>query len=317
MVSSNVVAVVGSTGNYGSAIVPVLQAAGIPEIGCLPGTPADFTYSNAWPVSPIVLAIGTGSGAQAASLGAKKVSVVRLDSTATATLVQQVGAGLAPSGGTVVNNVAVPANAPDMSPYAAAAAAHGADGIVDIQANTDMLSFLKAVRASGYSGKIITAATLAQAVINSGFGSSLNGVNVNDDWLPPTDTSAPGVQKFTKEVRAVNNTIPLSNVVENGWASVYLFAAAASKATGTISASTISSAMPMLTSFNDGLQPTIDFSNPIKTFGPSFHVFNPYAIYETVSGGNLTLQDPSGTFTNVMAPAQFPATATAPPPSTS
>jgi ABC-type branched-subunit amino acid transport system substrate-binding protein len=316
MVSANVAAVIGSTGNYGSSIVPILQAAGIPEVGGLPATAADFTYANSWPVSPIVLAIGTAGGDQAGRLGAKKLSIIRLDSPATASLATQATAGIKPYGGELANNVAVPANAADMSPYAAAATANGADAILDIQASTDMVRFLKALSNTSYKGKVITAATLAQSVINSGFGSALNGVYVNDDWLPPTATSEPGVKKFIDEVKAAGSSIGLSNVVENGWAAAYLFAAAANKVTGTVDAASISKAMPTITAFNDGLQPTVDFSMPINTFGPTFHVFNPYAIYEIVKDGQLTIDGSAGlTFYNVLAPTQFPATATAPPPS--
>jgi branched-chain amino acid transport system substrate-binding protein len=285
LVSSGVVAMVGSITGFGASLLPILQAAHIPSLGQIAVGAADLANPDGFPFAPSGIGVAVGEPALAASLGAKKISEVRVNLSATAGLPALANIGLAPHGLKLLNSVALPMNSPDMSPYVAAATAHGADGISMILQPADLENFVKAAKQAGFQGKLVSDSANVLRDIQNGFTSDMNGVYTVDECLPATDTSNPAVQKMDNEVNAVDTKVVKDYTVEDAWASVYLLAQAAKGMTN-ITAPAVLAAMPSVTNFDVGVFPPVNFSQPITTI-PGLHIFNPYVVYEQVQNGKL------------------------------
>jgi len=284
-VSQGVVALVGSITGYGANVLPILKTANIPSLGQIAVTAADLTNPNGFPFAPSGIDVAAGEPDLAARQGATKISLVRVDLSATAQLPALAAIGLAPHGLKLVNNVALPMNAPDMSSYVASATANGTDGISLILQPNDLANFVKAAKASGFQGKLVSDSANILRDIQNGFASTVEGVYTVDECKPASDTSDPAVQKFNTEVDAVDTKLTRDYTVEDAWASVYLFAQVA-KPLPTIDSASVLAAMPTVTNFDVGVFPPVDFSKPVTAL-PGLHIFNPYVFYEQVQGGKL------------------------------
>ena len=284
MVSDGIAALVGSITGFGANVLPILTAAHIASLGQIAVGAADLTNPDGFPFAPAGIDVAVGEPDLAARLGATKISEVRVDLSATAQLPQLAAIGLSSHGLKLINSVALPMNAPDMSSYVAAATANGTDGISLILQPNDLVNFVKAAKAAGFKGKLVSDAANVLRNLTGGFASTMEGVYVVDEAKPATDTSDPAVQKFNTELAAVDTKVTPDYTVEDAWASVYLFAQVA-KPLPTVDAASILAAMPTVTDFDSGVFPPIDFSKPVKF--PGLHIFNPDVFYEQVQGGKL------------------------------
>ena len=80
-VSEKVVAVLGQFSLVGASIFPVIEAAGIPEIGLIQYGSNEQISPSAWPISPaVVLAEGSATGYLAKEKGCKNIADVQADS---------------------------------------------------------------------------------------------------------------------------------------------------------------------------------------------------------------------------------------------
>jgi ABC-type branched-subunit amino acid transport system substrate-binding protein len=286
LVSDGVVALVGSATEYGANALPLLTQSHIASLGQIAVTSADLTNKLGFPLAPVGIDVAAGSPDVLARNGAHKISLARVDVSGTAGLAQLTALGLAPHGLTLQGNIAVPANAADMSSYVASASGKGQDGIALILQPTDLVKFVRAAKSAGYKGKFGTGASGVQQLINQGFGDALEGVYLVDVARPASDTSNAAVQSMTKQIRAVDSKIVIDYTVEDAWASVYLFKAAAANLSK-IDAAGVTGAMPTVTNFTTGVFPAIDFSKPLTGI-PGLHVFNPDVFYDQIKNGTIT-----------------------------
>jgi ABC-type branched-subunit amino acid transport system substrate-binding protein len=296
MVSEAVAATVATTTSFGSSILPILAKAHIANLGPFATSQADLTDKNGFSFEPAAITVVPGMPNLAASLGAKKINLVVTQVPQTGELVQLASLGLAGYHLKIGKTVQVPAGAPDMAPYAAAAKASGAEAICVVLPPSDGVNFIKAVKSAGYDGKLVSDATTMVRDIDSGFASTIEGVYAVDLFRPASDSSHPGVKNMLNELRGAGYKGVVDLTVEAAWASVHLFARAA-KGLPTIDAPSVLRAMPTVTDFDIGIMPPVDFSKPVPM--PGLHVFNPNVFYERVQNG--TLMPVSGKFVNLFA----------------
>jgi ABC-type branched-subunit amino acid transport system substrate-binding protein len=294
MVSDKVAAMVATVTNFGANVVPILNTANIASLGPFAAGQADLTDKKGFSFEPAAITVVPGQPNLAASLGAKKISLVVTQVPSTGQLVQLAGIGLAPYGLKINKTVQVPAGAPDMTPYVASAQSGGADAICVVLPPSDGVNFIKAAQAAGFNGTLVSDATTMLRDINSGFSSTVEGVYAVDLFKPASQTSDPAVKKMVDEIHAAGYHGVIDLTVEGAWASVQLFEQAA-KGLATIDAPSILAAMPKITNFDVGIMPPVDFSKPLPM--PGVHVFNPNVYYERVKDGELV--PVSGKFVNL------------------
>jgi ABC-type branched-subunit amino acid transport system substrate-binding protein len=286
------VALVGMWTNFEDSVLPVTDAAGLPNIGNYPLSGPGFTSPNAFPLdggSPF-LAIGMIRAMQRA--GVKKTSFVVPDVA---------GAGAAAIGilGTVVGNdalgsvVRVPIPTPDLTSYVATAA-DGGDGVVGGLTFDDTVRFARTFKESGSTDRLglLTGdpEKMAKTVGDTGEGAVLAS------FYKPIAVDDASVRKFVAAMTAAG--LEATSEAEEGYASVYLLAQAA-KGLATIDRAGLVAALNATTSFDIGLLAPIDFTKPEQVI-PGLRIFNTRLLAGQIKGGKV-VSEPQ--FFDAAAPA--------------
>ena len=151
-VDEGVVAVVGGYTIQGPSLVPVLQDAGIPNIGMVAINAEDNLSPISFPLDGTLLVFPT-QALQLGQAGAKNVYVARADVPAAAVVPSFIKAAAKEAGITVAGVGSTPLNTPDLTPYASAAQASGADTVELVYPDTDAVKFIRAAQQIGYKPK--------------------------------------------------------------------------------------------------------------------------------------------------------------------
>jgi ABC-type branched-subunit amino acid transport system substrate-binding protein len=286
------VALVATWTNFEDSVLPVTDAAGLPNIGNYPLSGPGFTSPNAFPLdggSPF-LAIGMIRAMQRA--GVKKTSFVVPDVA---------GAGSAAIGilGTVVGTdalgsvVRVPIPTPDLTSYVATAT-DGGDGVVGGLTFDDTVRFVHTFEQSGTTARLglLTGdpEKMAKTVGDAGEGATLASF-----YKPISVDDAP-VRKFVAAMEAAG--VEVTSEAEEGYASVYLLAQAA-KGLATIDRAGLIAALNATTSFDIGLLAPIDFTKPEQAI-PGLRLFNTRLLAGRIKGGKVVSE---AQFFDAAAPA--------------
>jgi ABC-type branched-subunit amino acid transport system substrate-binding protein len=206
-VAQGVVAVVGDTGPWPAKMLPTLEPAGVPLVGCACSGP------DAYPIAGNYLAHVT----LAASLGAKKLAL--LTDPGFAPLVPALKQQADKLGVEIVAVIAVPFNATDLSPYVTQATAAGADSLLPafIQ-RTQRVAAIEALHEAGVpvgngftvvAGPILVTPTQVKQL-----GAAAEGVTFLGATWTTGDQSNPGIKEYFKELRAAGE--PTNIVSEPG-----------------------------------------------------------------------------------------------------
>jgi ABC-type branched-subunit amino acid transport system substrate-binding protein len=272
-VSDGVLAMVGNVTIYSAQFMPLMAQHKIASIGLVPQTAADFTSPVSFPIvggGPVTFA---GLAAALAQSGAKKIVLARVDIAAAAGLAPFANAGLERFHLTM-RQVPIPAGAPDMSPYAAAALKDGTDGIVVAEPGQDAVNFIIAVRELNPNVKIALGASSVSEAI-SALGKSGDGI-----MLVESDTIAlksRAEQRYERDMRAAGYT-NLTDWRLNSYASVMLFENIAERLTR-ITAPAVFDALSHAKNIATGVTPPLQFINGGVAGVP--RDFNP-CVFETV-----------------------------------
>jgi ABC-type branched-subunit amino acid transport system substrate-binding protein len=129
-VSDGVVAEVASLTVYGEKYNPILQQAGIPRIGPLTGSLADFTAKNNYLLSGGALSMFQGGLKDAAANGAKSVYLLGQASEGGAAIVGLLKPAAEKLGMKWAGVGWIPSGTPDLSSYVTAAEKSGADVVL-------------------------------------------------------------------------------------------------------------------------------------------------------------------------------------------
>jgi ABC-type branched-subunit amino acid transport system substrate-binding protein len=273
------VALVGMWTNQEASVLPITDAAGLPNIGNFPLTAAGFTSPDAFPLdggSPF-WAIGILRAMQRA--GIKKTSFVVPDVA---------GAGSAAVGilGNVVGKdalgpvVRVPIPTPDLTPYVAAAT-HGGDGVVGGLVKNDEIQFVLTFKQSGSSARL-GLMTDEPDELAAAVGAAGDGAVVASFYKPISVGDAP-VKKFVSAMKAAG--LQATGQAEEGYASVYLLAQAA-KGLASINRASILAALKATTNFDIGLVAPINFTKPEQVI-PGLRIFNTRLLAGQIKGGKV------------------------------
>ena len=293
---STVIASVGATTLQGAAVDPILQQAGMPDIGVNAYVPADFT-------SPVVFAsiIGglSGLGVVAAAadlLHAEKISFVYGQTSAAATAIGLVNSVvLTPRHLPPVNAVGVPNNAGDVSPAVAKAEQGSPGAIVVYIGQAQANSFVRAARQQGVTTPILIAGTVETT---SAVQQQLGG-GQNLYFYDSFRRSGSFYDAFLSQWQAAGNSPSQADEFAiNGWLSVTMFADVA-RALPAVTRSAVLAAFGKLTNYSTGgLLPPLTFSKPgIGLGGQAPRIVNPTMGLSQYQNGTF-VPVAGGTFTN-------------------
>jgi ABC-type branched-subunit amino acid transport system substrate-binding protein len=276
------VALVGMWTNQEASVLPITDAAGLPNIGNFPLSAPGFTSPDAFPLdggSPF-WAIGTLRAMQHA--GVTKTSFVVPDVA---------GAGSAAIGilGNVVGKnalgsvVRVPIPTPDLTSYVAAAT-HGGDGVVGGLAQTDEVQFVRTFKQSGSSDRLGLMTDepdeLAKAVGAAGEGA------VIASFYKPISVGDGPVKNFVAAMKAAG--FQATGQAEEGYASVYLLAQAA-KGLATLNRASLLASLKATSNFDIGLLAPINFTKTEQVI-PGLRIFNTRLLAGHFAGGKVVSQ---------------------------
>lgn len=296
-VAEGAVASVGDLTQQSTEYLPIYEENQIAALGNSPANPASFTSPASFPITGGAVSNFAGLGRYVADAGAEAIAVVRPDIGPAAIAQTLVAAGTDPVGAEVVNDIAVPADAPDMASYAAAALDGGADGIVLALGAQQAINFIQAAQQTDPDVVIGFVASSLDEVIDA-LGAGAEGLILAEFLVPPdveTEGTAEYVQEMTdagySEVGALRNT---------AWLSVHVFAQVAADLPE-ITNTTVFEALGRAEGLTSPLTPPIQF-----TEGGVFDLPRVFTgcTYATTLGADGVAEPVTGTFFDPFADAE-------------
>jgi ABC-type branched-subunit amino acid transport system substrate-binding protein len=208
-VSNGVVAVVGGYSRHGGSYMPILEEASIPNIALQLLSAADYANPVSFPIDGGTLSLFAGAAFALDDAGATKIAVVRTDVDAAATASQFAQNGIKAAGLEFAGEVAIPIDASDYAPFAAAVQRTGANGAILIQAEQPTSLLLQAFQQAGTLDDIklaITAGSLSQDTVDTLGPEIMDGL-LATSGVPPVSAGDdyPELEQFQKEMDAAED----------------------------------------------------------------------------------------------------------------
>jgi len=300
-------AVVSFTGE-GSAIVPILQAAHIPDIDAAI-SPVELTSPVSFTIGPSASGLAYGLGTIAVREKCTKLAFIGILPSAFVAVaeaaygdVKQVVSG---HGVTLLPAIQAVPGSPDFSSSIDAAQSQGADCIA-YQAidNADAVAIVKSARSIGYKGKLITAVSEYTASGLSSLGPEANGVLADGSIWPVSQSSGhKGVQEFTAQMAKFGG-LSTTTLGQNEavWMEIRLFAAVASQVK-TVTAASILAALNRLHGYATGLTPPISYNITAPDPALGARIFLPDIVIGDFQNGEFV---PAGGFVDIATGASVP-----------
>jgi branched-chain amino acid transport system substrate-binding protein len=300
-------AVVSFTGE-GSAIVPILQSAGIPDIDAAI-SPVELTSPVSFTIGPSASGLAYGLGTIAVRQKCQKLAFIGVLPSAYVAIaeaaygdVKQVISG---HGITLLPAIQAVPGSPDFSSNIDAARSEGADCIA-YQAidNADAVAIVKSAREIGYKGKLITAVSEYTTAGITSLGSQADGVLADGSIWPAGEPAGhQGVREFTEQMARfgglATTTLGQNEAV---WMEIRLFAAVAGEVK-TVTAASVLGALNHLHDYSTGLTPPISYD--IKPPDPALgaRIFLPDIVTGEFQGGTFV---PDSGFVDIATGASVP-----------
>jgi branched-chain amino acid transport system substrate-binding protein len=228
------VALTGDFTFYGAEVDPVLDHAGLADVGLQAISTTDYTAKSSF-----LLDGGLFSAFGGMPIYLKKqdhltklVSIMS-DSTAVQSNEYFIGKGAASVGATIVKTVVVPSGTVDFTPYVAELQSSGATGVVNALSASDLPRFLQAAKEQGLTLPEVAAAGNTTPDVLQAAGSAADGLKVVDS-LPTPSSSAGYAQQYRKQLKAYAPGAQPDNKGMRAWASVYLVAQVAKQIHGKV-----------------------------------------------------------------------------------
>jgi ABC-type branched-subunit amino acid transport system substrate-binding protein len=261
-VRDHVAALLGVFTLVGTSIWPIINAAGIPEIGLVQYGPLDMTSPNAWPLTPAApLANASSFGYLAKVKGCRAIADIQADAGSNS----QVPLALD-------KEAVAAAGVKYVGPYLLPATQGLANAPAIARSVTSKADCANV--ADGQNGIILMKAILQQ---DPSFKFATNQLSLPTDWvtqlgsqasaayglggLAPDTSTAPGMVEYLKEMKAKASSDTLSEFSKLAWASWYAFAQVASIIKGPVTAQSVTAALGKASSVStEGMTPTVDFT---------------------------------------------------------
>jgi branched-chain amino acid transport system substrate-binding protein len=278
--------------------VKLLQQAGIPIFGGQGLSPTELNNPDAYPLSSGLPGWTYGAVASLVKAGAKKISIL-VDTNPGSQFAGQLLAAAAKSAGITAPVVTGDPNAdPTFSAAAAKATASGKNGVALFPSPVNVPKMIKALRQTGFQGKISLPTVILPAVFIKALGAAGNGVLADSQVALTTDTSNPGVQKYLADMAKYgHNQVTDASIF--AWSAVQLFAKAIAGATS-FDAKGATAALKSLSTPVDikTVAPwqAAGVTSPLPAFS---RIVNPTVTYGVVKNGQLVTE--GGGFVNPFA----------------
>ena len=277
------------------AEVKLLQSAGIRVFGGQGVSPAELNSPDVYPLSSGLPGWTYGAVASLLKAGAKKISIL-VDTNPASQFAGQLLAAAAKSAGITAPIITGDPNAdPTFSAAAAKATANGKNGVALFPAPLNVPKMIKALRQTGFQGKISLPTAILPAVFIKALGAAGNGVLADSQVALTTDTSNPGVQHYLADMKRYGqNQVTDASIF--AWSAVQLFAKAIAGASS-FDAKGVTAALKSLSTPVDikTVAPwqAAGVTSPLPTFS---RILNPTVTYGVVKNGQLVTE--GGGFVN-------------------
>jgi branched-chain amino acid transport system substrate-binding protein len=248
-VSDGVVATVGDNTPYGDKLNPVLQSAGIPRVGPLALSSAEYTAKNNYPLNGGAVVMFQGAAVNAGDNGHKNAFLVYTAGEGSSTLTGLVQSTYAAHGLTDKGSVGIPTGAADLSPYVAKAMKSGADVVITSFGAATTQQFLQTSIQLGAKYTIATIAEALDTQVIAAVGKDqpmVQGALLTSPYPPVHDTAIPGVKQYQDELAAraaTGDKHAENNNVLNTWLAVHMFADVAKTISGPVTAASVVKAL--------------------------------------------------------------------------
>ncbi len=277
------------------AEVKLLQQADIPVFGGQGLSPAELNDPDAYPLSSGLPGWTYGAIASLVKVGAKKISIL-VDTNPGSQFAGQLLAAAAKSAGITAPVVTGDPNAdPTFSAAAAKATANGTNGVALFPSPVNVPKMIKALRQTGFQGKISLPTVILPAVFIKALGTAGNGVLADSQVALTTDTSNPGVGQYLADMKKYgDNQVTDASIF--AWSAVQLFAKAITGASS-FDAKGVTAALKSLS-----IPVDVNTVAPWQAAGvasplPAFsRILNPTVTFGVVSNGQLVTE--GGGFVN-------------------
>jgi len=288
-VDQKVSAVVALNSAFGDKVIPVLEQAGIPSVGDNLISAAEFTSKIVYPISGGAITGSSAMAYAAANAGGKKLRPVLVDVAAAKGLlpfIQQVPA-LFP-GTTLLPDVAVPAQATDVTSQASAAAADGADSAFFVVGAGAGANLTRAMRTNGFTGHLATSTQSITDQEIKDLGDQATDLLLVSAMPPPTYTQNSTVAQFDKDMKAagVNER---SGGMLLAWTSLEVVRQALEKNPAATDAAGLKNSLDTFGEFNIAGLGKWDYSKPLQAYGGGqLRIFNPFQYISKVDSSGTT-----------------------------
>jgi branched-chain amino acid transport system substrate-binding protein len=271
MVGDKVVAVLYNVSGQGASIYQGLQGSDIPLIAIGTIDQDTLTKPGAFALANLVASLIAGPAGIAQSKGIKRAAVVVIDVPAASGPVKALGPSIYKNAGVTVDVVTVPPGTADMTPQIQAELAKKPGQFAVIGDQGFCTSALKAIKTLGFSGPIVINPECIGADTGASIPGGYSGVTVTT-WNSSTDHATPDYKLYSTVMETYAKGAETGGVAPGGYMVVRAFADVMAKATGEITAasvtgafSTMSSAIPFQmgggTTFQCGTKPVAFLPN--------------------------------------------------------
>ena len=273
----------------------MLEAAGVPCLGGLPTTPAEFSSPVSFQFDPGPILSGTALAKLWADTGCKTVAAILPANPGNDQLAAQ-QKQQAESYGLKVSTQLVQPGVADVTPSLTTALAtkpdcftYGGDGQTNVK-------YILAARKLGYQGKFLTASGSLLPQFLAPLGAAGDGVLVLNSALQPSSDD-PMVKRFAKELSDYLKGDPgeiaknSNEFAQAGWSSVQLFTQALDGASD-VSSKALLAKIPTMCDVNVGnVYPHVNFCTPVATSKSLTRVYNDQWQYFVAKGGTYVPTD--------------------------
>ena len=297
----NVIALAGTYTEFGANLDPILDAAGLADIGIFPQTSNDYSSKTAFPVTSGAIGSVAGMATLVTDLiKSDRISVPYINVSSGSQIVQLLqGVLQTRPGAKIVTQVAVPETATDMSASVHAATQGNPGGIILVIPGSQDLEFLQTAKSQGVSIPIVSpGAEVSQSDIAK-LGAAADGTYVTTSFPP---SGGQGNAQFAAQMNQYAPGAVQDDLAKNAWLSVWLFANTAQHLT-TITRASVLAAMSHVSNYSTGgLTPPLTFTKPYSGFGGTLpRMFNQTVVYTKVVNGKFIAT--GGGFANPFVPA--------------
>jgi branched-chain amino acid transport system substrate-binding protein len=247
LVADKVVAVLYNVSGQGASIFKGLQGSNIPLIAIGTIDQDTLTKPGAFALANLVSSLIAGPAGIARSKGIKHAAVVVIDVPAASGPVKALGPAIYKNAGVSLDVVTVPPGTADMTPQIEAELAKKPGQFAIIGDQGFCTSALKAIKTLGFGGPIVINPECIAAGTAASIPGGYAGVTVTT-WNSSTDHTTADYKLYSAVMDTYENGAPKGGVAPGGYMVIRAFADVLAKATGAITAASVTSAFSSMPS---------------------------------------------------------------------